>query len=354
MAVKGINTNDAVAKKVWDEQAFREARKEMYCSKFMGNTSGSLIYEKTNLEKSQGDQITFTLFPRAQAPVILGSTGEAVEGKEGKFEQFTDSILLEEYNTAFRVKTNGLDEQRAWFSIQDETAQAIEQWSSEIMDNLWFESMQLAPTRVIFNSGAIGNSTATIASGIAAIAATDKLNPTLIRRMRVLAKTGFASGSNARKTYPFRPVKIGGVDYYVLLVHPYAVYDMKENAAYQQSVREAMERSKNNPIFTGAVAVIDNVIIHEHENIQIKETSSGSGIYYCQGIFMGAGSSIWAWGRRWKTATESFDYGREEGVNRSMIAKTKRTSFKFTSTGTAEDYGSCGVYVACTDVANQA
>ena len=354
MAIKGINTSDAVAKKVWDEQAFREARKEMYCSKFMGNTSGALIYEKTNLEKSQGDQITFTLFPRAQAPIVLGSTGEAVEGREGTYEQFTDSIILEEYNTAFRVRTNGLDEQRAWFSIQDETAQAIEQWSSEVMDDLWFTAMQSAPSRVMFNSGAIATTAGTIATGVAAIAAGDKLNPTLIRRLRVLAKTGFASGSNARKAYPFRPVKIGGVDYFVLLVHPYAVYDMKENAAYQQSVREAMERSKNNPIFSGAVAVIDNVIIHEHENIQLLETSAGSGIYYCTGIFMGAGSSIWAWGRRWKTTTESFDYGRQEGVNRSMIAKTKKTSFKYTSTGSAEDYGSCGVYIAVTDVANNA
>lgn len=346
MAIKGIAANDLATKKVWDEQAFREARKEMYCSKFMGSTSASMIYEKTNLEKSQGDQITFTMFPRAQAPVILGSTGEAVEGQEGKYEQFYDSIQLEEYNTAFRSKTNKtLDGQRPWFSITDENATALEQWSSEIMDNNWFTAIQHAPTKVVYGGAA---------SSVATLDNTCKLTPTLIRRLRVLAKTGFATGSNARQTYPFRPIKIGGVDHYVLLVHPYAVYDMKENAAYQQSVREARERSKNNPIFTDAVAVIDNVIIHEHENIQIFETAAGSGIFYCTGVFMGAGSSIWAWGKRWTTTTELFDYGREEGANRCMIAKTKKTSFKYTPTGAAVDYGSCGVYITVTDVVNGA
>lgn len=346
MAVKGITTDDAVTKKVWDESAFREARKEMYISKFMGKDSSAMIYEKTQLEKDMGDNITFTMFPRAQAPIVLGSTGEAVEGKEGKFEQFTDSITLEEYNTSFRTKNKGtIDAQRPWFNLTDENATALEQWSSEVMDNLWFEAIQASPTKIVYGGDAVS---------VATLEAADKLNPTLIRRLRAMAKTGFATGSNARKAYPFKPIKIGGVDYYVLLVHPYAVYDMKENAAYQQSVREAMERSKNNPIFTGAVAVIDNVIIHEHENIQIKQTTSSSGIYYCTGVFMGAGSSIWAWGKRWSTYTEYFDYGREIGVNRSMIAATKKTSFKFTSTGSAADYGSCGVYIACTDVVNVA
>jgi N4-gp56 family major capsid protein len=346
MAVKGITTDDAVTKKVWDESAFREARKEMYVSKFMGKDSSAMIYEKTQLEKDMGDNITFTMFPRAQAPVILGSSGEAVEGKEGKFEQFTDSITLEEYNTAFRTKNKGtIDAQRPWFNLTDENAKALEQWSSEVMDELWFKAIQANPTRIVYGGDA---------TSVATLEAGDKLNPTLIRRLRAMAKTGFATGSNARKAYPFKSVKIGGVDYYVLLVHPYAVYDMKENAAYQQSVREAMERSKNNPIFTGAVAVIDNVIIHEHENIQIKQTTSSSGIYYCTGVFMGAGSSIWAWGKRWSTYTEYFDFGREIGVNRSMIAATKKTSFKFTSTGSAADYGSCGVYIACTDVVNVA
>ena len=341
MAIKGITTSDAVTKKAWDESAFREARKEMYCSKFMGKDSGSLIFEKTQLEKDQGDNITFTLFPRAEAPVITGSSNEAVEGKEGTFQQFTDSVTLEEYNTAFRCKNKGtIDAQRPFFNLTDENARALEQWSSEVMDNLWFEAMQSSPTRTIWGGDATGTSDLALA---------DKLTPTLVRRLRVLAKTGFASKSNARKTYPFRPVRIGGIEYYVLLVHPYAVYDMKENANYQQSVREAMERSKNNPIFSGAVAVIDNVIIHEHENIQILN-ASGS-VYYCTGIFMGAGSSIWAWGKRWATATETFDYGRQIGVSRSMIAGVKKTKFKFTASGSAEDYGSCAVNIACTDVA---
>lgn len=345
MSVYGITTDSAVVKKQWDELKFRETRKKMYIEKFMGPNSNSLIYEQTKLLKEKGDVITFTIFPRVEAPVILGSSGQSVEGKEGKIEHFTDSITLEEYKTGFRYASGGLDEQRPWFSISDENSMALDQWSSEFMDDLWFDAIQASPSRTVYGGSATSAATLT---------ATSTLTPQLIRRLAALARSGFANGSNARVTYPFRPVMIGGRSYFVLLVHPYACYDLKNNAEYQKYLLEARERSKENPIFTGALAVIDDVVIHEHENIEIAETSSGSGIYYCKGVFMGAGSSIWAWGKRPVTIDKSFGYDEERGLVRKFIAGVKKTQFKYSASGSKEDYGSCGVYVTVTNVATSA
>lgn len=342
MAVLGISTDNATVKKQWDELKFRETRKKMYVSKFMGMNSEALVYEQTKLLKDKGDNITFTIFPRVEAPVILGSSGQSLEGKEGKIEFFTDSINLEEYKTGFRYAANGLDEQRPWFSVSDENAMALDQWASEEMDNLWFTAIQSSPSRIIYGGDA---------TSVATLETADKLTPALIRRCAALARSGFANGSNARVTYPFRPVNINGRKYFVLLVHPYACYDLKNNAEYQGYLKEARERSSENPIFTGALAIIDDVIIHEHENIQILETSSGSGLYYCTGVLLGAGSSIWAWGKRPVTIDKSFGYDEERGLARKWISKTKKTQFKFTSSGSKEDYGSAGVYVVVTNVA---
>lgn len=342
MAVLGIETTSPVVKKQWEELKFRETRKKMYIEKFMGSTSDSLIYEQTKLLKDKGDLITFTIFPRVSAPVILGSTGQSVEGKEGKIEFFTDSINLEEYKTGFRYAANGLDEQRPVFSVSDENAQALNQWSSELMDDLWFKAILETPSRIVYGGAA---------TQLSELNGGTTLTPQLIRRLAALARSGFANGSNERSTYPFRPVMINGRGYFVLLVHPYACYDLKNNAEYQKYLLEARERSKENPIFTGALAIIDDVIIHEHENVTIAETSSGSGIYYCKGIFMGAGSSIWAWGKRPVTVDKSFGYEEERGLVRKFISKTKKTQFKYTAAGSKEDYGSCGVYVTVTNVA---
>ena len=341
MASTGISTDSPVTKKHWDEIAFREVRKDMVIDKYMGTSKDSMILEKTKLLKEPGDKITFTIYPRQETQVVLGSSGQSLEGREGEIKYFTDSINLEEYKMGFRWK-NGVDGKRPWFSIPDEAAEGLDQFSSETLDDLWFVAIQDSPSRSIWGGG----KTAT-----ADLTALDKMSPALVRRARALGKTGFANGSNARATYPFKPVVVNGKKYFVLLVHPYACYDMKSNAEYQGYVKEAERRGPDNPIFKDAVAIIDSVIIIEHENIQILPHPTTAGLYYCTGVLLGAGSSLWAWGKRPETVNKSFGYDEETGVGRKFISKTKKTSFKFTSAGSAEDYCSCGVTFTVTNVA---
>ncbi len=340
MASYGITTNDPVTVKLWDENSWRETRKEMFISKYMGKGSDYLIYEKEELLKGDGDRVRFTIFPRAEAPVIKGSDGLSLEGKEGKILNFTHDVNLEEYKTGFRWKT-GLSSQRPFFSVDDENARAIEQWGSEMMDDLWFEAIQDSPSRIIYGGGK---------ASAAALTLTDKLSPVLMRRANAVMKAGWAEGSNARKTYPAKQVKINGRKYFVALVHPYACYDLKNNSEYQSYVKEARERGPENPIFQDAVAVIDGVIIIEHENIKIEQNANG--VYYCTGVLLGAASSVWAWGRRPETIQLKHGYDEERSIGRKFIAKTEKVKFKFTESGSKEDYGSAGLYVAVTDVVN--
>ena len=347
MASTAISSDNPVVIKHWDEMEFREVNKEMYIQKFMGKSSDSLIFEKTKLLKDQGDKITFTIFPRQAAQVVKGSSGQSLEGKEGTIKSFTDYVNLEEYKMAFKWN-EGLDSQRPWFTISEQAAKGLAQVSAETLDDLWFAEMQgisddpLAPSHKIYGGGK---------GSIAALDANSKLTPQLIRRCKALANSGFANGSNARRTYPFQPVKVNGKNYLIFLTHDYAVYDLQNNAEYQGYIKEAERRGPENPIFTGAVAIINNVIIHTHENMQILPHPSTPGLYYCTSLLLGAGSSIWAWGKRPETVKKEFGYKEAYGLGRKFIAKAKKTQFKFTASGSKEDYGSAMVYVTVTNVA---
>jgi len=342
MGSLAVSTNDPVVKKMWDEMRFREVRKAMVIGSLMGPSSDYAIYEKSNIKKGEGDAITFTIFPRQEADVITGSSGLSLEGKEGKIKYFTDQVTLEEYKLGFRYKC-GLDEHRPWFSVSEENAIGLNQVSSEVMDDLWFEKMLDAPSAVYYGGGK---------ANAAALTNADKLTPAYIRRLSAMASAGFpnfATSLNARTTYPFQKIKALGKGWYILYVHPYALYDIKNNAEYQGYLKEALARSNDNPIFSGAVAIIDNVVVKEHENIPI---ASNGTVFYCKGIFMGAGSSIWAWGQKPVTVDKSFGYDEERGIARKFIAGIKKTKFQFTSVGPKVDYGSCGAYFTITDLAN--
>ena len=217
--------------------------------------------------------------------------------------------------------------------FDEEARSALQDWGTEFIDQRMFTALEASPTKIFYG----GSATAT-----GDITAADKLTPAMISKMRVWAKTG-----GARSQTPLRPVKINGKMYYVLLVHPDVAYDLKQDATYAQAEREALARSGDHPIFTGAIAMWDGVVIHEHENVSITTNwGAGSNVPGAKCSLMGAQSLLWAWGKRPKIVAKEFDYGDEHGYGWSIIYQTNKPVFN------GKDYGSIAMYVARTQISD--
>jgi len=328
MAKTTFSTSDNLTRKAWGEKLFRDTLKVSYFEKFMSEGSDSFVQTKSVLTKESGDAITFGI--RMRLAGDAKNSGETLEGNEEALTTYDDSVSLEEYAHAVR-DAGPLDRQRAAFSIDTESRQALLDWGAELIDELCFDALTVSPTKIFYG----GDATAT-----GDIDASDKLTPALISKARAWAMTG-----GGRSQTPLRPVRIQGKKYFVLLVHPDVMYDLKQDATFAQARREAAERGKKNPVFSGAEAVWDGVIIHEHENIPIVSNwGAGTDVAGAKCALMGTQSILWAWGKRPAIVAEEFDYGREHGFGWSMIAGAKKPVFDST------DYGSIAMYVARTDV----
>lgn len=341
MAKTGFSTNNALTKKAWEEKLFRDTKKESYFSKFMGTGSESLCQEKTQLTKSKGDQITFGIRMRLQGGGV--TSGQTLEGNEEKLSTYDFAVHLEEYAHAVR-DAGPLDRQRAMFSIDEESQQALKDWGAEKIDQLCFNTLMASPTRVFYSDGAI-KSTVTAATAKAALAAaTGKITPDLLSA----AKTWALTGGNRSQT-PLRPVKIAGKNYFVALVHPDVMFDLQTDSTFEQARREAEVRGPENPLFTGSKAIWNGIVIHEHENVPIaKDAGSGGNEPWAHCVLMGAQSLVWAWGARPRVVSEEFDYGREHGYAWSMMAAPGKPKFN------GKDYGSIALYVARTSISDAA
>lgn len=328
MSKTSFATADALTKKLWEEQLFRDAIKESYFDKFMGDNMEALVYTKTNLEKSQGDKITFGIRKRLTGAGV--TSGQALEGNEESLTTYDYSLSLEQYRHA--VRDNGaLSRQRAMFSISEEAVSALKDWGSEKIDLLAFNAIQASPTKIFY--GGTASSTATLAAG-------DKLTPALISKVKAWALTG-----GGRSQTPLRPVKVDGGRYYILLVNPDQMYDLKRESEFQQAMREAEVRGPQNPLFKNATAIWDNVVIHEHENINRYTTwGAGANVSGSTAVFMGAQALCWAWGARPEVVAKKFDYDNEEGYAWGMIAATGKPVFN------SKDYGTLGVYTSRTGI----
>jgi N4-gp56 family major capsid protein len=338
MAKTIFETSDALAKKTYDEKLFREQIKESYFSKFMGEGPKNLVHVKTELTKSKGDKINFGLRKRLAGAGVTGRT--TLEGNEESLVTYQDDVALERYRHGVRVGGK-LDQQRPAFSITDEAQAALADWGTEKIDALCFAALVASPTKNFYlNSSGVLTANASQATAKAGIHATNSLlTLNMISGIKASAKTG-----GNRSYIPIQPIKVGGKDYYVLLVHPDALYDLKVSTAYQTAKREAEARGSDHPLFTGAVGVWDGVVIHEHENCTVFTDGGGASVAGSYAHFMGAQSLVWAWGERPKTVMDVFDYEEEIGYAWGMTAGVIKPQFN------SQDYGSLGVVLARTNI----
>lgn len=339
MAKTTILTGATDAKLAYEEKLFREMLIESELAPLMGEGPDSVIQTKTQLERASGETIMFHLIKKLKGKGITGTSGLALEGREEKLDTVSTSLTLEEYANAVRDK-GPLDRKRAFWDLDVEARTALKNWGTEKIDELCFEALFATALTKIFYAGS--------ANAIATLTSSDKLTVDLLSK----AKPWLLTGGN-RSQNPIRPIMIGGKRYFMYMTHPDATYDLRQDSAYQQAMREAEVRGKENPLFTGAEAVWDGFIIRTSERIPIAKTGgSGGDVPYAQGVILGAQSLLWAWGMRPEIRAEEFDYGREHGFAFDMICKAGKPKFDITGTGTAKDYGCVGLYTARTSISD--
>jgi N4-gp56 family major capsid protein len=333
-------------KMLFEEKLFRAAEKEAYFTRFKGG-SDSIMHVKTDLEKGQGLTEKFGIKLPLVGEGVKGN--EVLEGNEEEIEVVMDQVVLEMHRHAVTCGTKK-DRKQAFFKITEEQRDSIKTWGAEKQDKLCFDELLRDPNFVIYpNSTGQLVTTENLSTAVSGIHATNS-KPTgkFIRFLKNLAK----SGCNDH-TWKLKPVKIDGKSYFVILAHD----DFAETALSDSEIynvhKDALERGKNNPLFTDASVIYRNIIIHTHENMPIAKNSSGTP--YARAKILGQQALIWAWGMRPELISETKDYKFKLGMAYDMMAGVKRPQFALTNskvTKKTRDFGSIDLVMAIENISN--
>lgn len=343
MAITEFGTNNGLTRKIWQaksEQLFRDAPKNSFFNKFMSTTGSSIVHVKNELESEAGDRITFGLRMRNTGGGV--SINSTLEGNEESLTTYSYNLTLT--GRRFAISHDGLmSAQRVQMNLEKECMDSLTDQVTEYMDEQLFSALRTSPTAVWYNNnGTITKDTAANAKSDI-VASQDKITPELISGVRAWARTG---GNRAQT--PLSAIRDeNGREAYVLLVHPDVAFDLKNDSTYAQANREAQIRGERNPIFTGALGVWDNVVIHEHENIHIgTDAGAGSDQPYAECYLMGQQALCWAFGKKGQIIPEIRDYGKVKGYGYNLIFAAGKPNFN------SLDYGSVGVFVGRTQISD--
>jgi N4-gp56 family major capsid protein len=329
----GVNAAEAV--KLWRKRLAREALKATWIGKFIGESDDSLIQVLDETSKSAGDRVSVTLRMQLTGDGVLGDG--TLEGNEEALATFVDNALVDQLRHAVR-SAGKMSEQRIPWKHRDEAAMGLRDWWAGRLDQWFFNQIggytpqtdvrytglqtAIAPDAAHLQLGGVANEQTLNSSNIFTLA--------LIDAAVVQAKLS---------TPVLRPVRVDGNDMYVLFLHPYQVQSLRTNTATGQwlDIQKAAttgDGSKSNPIFTGALGVYNNVILHEAFRVPhgVNSASGAAITTVRRAVMCGAQAAAMCFGQdysfeKFDWNEELFDYGNQLGVEAGVIGGIKKLRF---------------------------
>ncbi len=337
-------TASAARVQAWDDDFWTEYIRESRWKPYMGTSENSIIQvkERGSGNWRRGDRFTYNFVGKLKNSGVTGSN--MMEGNEEALDQkafllsvdkIRNAVLipeLEEIKNAIDLRDAARETLKTWIStdLRDKMTAAIGNingvafaTATEAQRDAWLDYNN---DRVLFGAttantdptGGLGlgydfsDSLATVDN------TADKLTPAALSLMKRIAQSANPIIAPVRTK--------GDEEWYVAFVNRLAMRDLKENAAFTQTNREARERGKENPLFRGADYVWDGIIIREFPEIAL--TTNGT-IQVGPVYLTGAQALAMAWARRSRTVTKLFDYDDKWGVEMSEIRGMDKIRFNY-------------------------
>lgn len=352
MPATEFGTNDPLTQKAWAKKLEIEGYQSTYAQKFTSKTGeNALIMHKKDLQKAKGDNITIGLTVELQGAGALND--EVLKGKEESLDRHSQSVNLHQlrhavYNlegmtaqrTAFNLRMVGKGQLKGWHAVRNDVVMFNHLCGNSAETNLRYTggNVVTAPTsaRHLISNGAATDQ---------AITSSDKFTLEMIDYAVEKAKTAsIADGTGS----PITPIMIDGEERYVAFVHEHQLTDLRITSGGRwRGIHDALlaaSNSKKNPIFSGAVGLYNNTIIHSTSRVtQGVHSTAGTAVANTRrAVFCGAGALVMAsggseTGETYNWVEETDDFGNQNACSAGRIWGMKKSVYT-PVTGTAQDH----------------
>lgn len=274
MADTIVPVGDAAAVLLWSHRTWHQAIRQTTAAKLMAvgltpDDQTNFVQLFDDMSKQAGAQVTWPLIPNISGPGVSGDS--PIAGQEAPFTWFTDSLTINQLRQATKPKGR-MSQQRVPWSMREAGKTVLANWWKTMINiglmnqlcgntymsgiNTNYTGMQaaIAPD----TNHWIYPSTITAESGLTS---SHPFSVTLIPKLVAMAQGSL--------TFPIKPLVINGLEINgILFLHPLQVKALKTNFStgeWADIHKAALQGGQitGNPIFTGAIGMIDNVIMHQ-------------------------------------------------------------------------------------------
>jgi N4-gp56 family major capsid protein len=303
MSMTNLSAASPAVSEVWARRTLRSTLRSPFWSRFVGAPgSGMPIIQRFELLNGPGSLL--------HVPITSSLTGAGVS-EETTLAGAEEVLPITSLSTVpvYRrhgVRTNHLAQSRASIDILEEARIHLGQWGAAKADSVRHAAYAATALPAPLGSETYTPNVAYLGgrSSIATVAATDKWTVDEVRKLRLKLI--------AQNCTPLKSAD--GADVFGLVITPQQAYDLKSDTAYNTAVQNAGPRDATNPVFSGALAMIDGVAIFSDLGV-VTATDGASSAKVARGIAFGAEFAVEGWGENVSFASDQFDYGFEQGTS---------------------------------------
>lgn len=316
---------------LWRKQLFADVRDNLYMTRFIGDSAQSMIQELEDLKKEKGSNISFGLGMKLSGSGITGDS--TLEGSEEQMTDYDEDVAIDQLRHAVRL-TGRMDEKKNAYEMRMNAKNRLTDWWAERLDQEILDKLCGKTTSTFSNTPTAAAATRSVFSGgqssVGNVTSAMKMDTKVLDRAKQLAKLASPM---------IRPIRVGGKEYYVVILHPYSATDLRQDPVWNQAQRDANVRGEDNPIFSGALGIYNGMVIHEHEYVYTTTDGSGSA-RVARNLLCGQQAGVLGWGAPVKWVEKSFDYGNSWGISVGAIFGVIKPIFN------ALDYGVVTMFTA--------
>lgn len=326
-----VQWNSSLEVSRWSKELFTEAKNDTYFSRFFGGSS-SAIQVLNDLKAAKGKDITVGLKMKISGSGVTGDN--TLAGNEVPIDTYTQTVTLDQLRQGV-ISKGKMHNKKVLIDFRKEALDSLKIWFAETMEQDMIDTLSGATSTAGVATYAFGtdctyavwNDAGTIKTTTPAgsLATADILTPKTISFMAARAKLIDPK---------MRPIRVGGKDYYVLIVHPETARELKNDETWQNAQQYAMPRGGDNPLFTGALGMWDGVVVHEHDGIQKMTVNS---VNANRNLFLGAQAGLVAFGGDHSWHEETVDRGNKLSVSASIIYEMAKSKFNSKDFGVIEN-----------------
>lgn len=266
-------------KTVWSRDVWAAARDQMFVTRFSGNDENSMIHRITELTRTEkGDQCLIQLVADLVGDGVIGDNER--EGNEEELMAYAQEISIDLISHQV-INKGKLADQRTVVKFRETAKNRLAHWLADRCDQLALLTM----SGVSYEYNLDGS--ARVGSPFPDLAFAKDVKAPTSKRHRLWNGTNLVAGDTSAvtsscvpsykmivdamayaKSNYIKPLKAGGKEYYVLLVQPNTLAQLKKDPDYQRAVVQmAGKDGAKSPWFTGGTVTIDGAVIHEDRRV---------------------------------------------------------------------------------------